>query len=112
MQVYLALYKGKRDGKLSDWTVLKARIGDALTRFFTRGKYSHCEIAVKNGSEFDCYSSSIRDGGVRVKTMPLPSEKWDLIELPDTENVKIVFEKTRGKKYDWLRHCETICPRF
>lgn len=43
--IYLALYKGRRDG--SGWRVWCARATDWLTRALTRGQYSHCEIAVR-----------------------------------------------------------------
>ena len=68
---------------------------------------SYCELAVQvSDGCFDCYSSSIRDGGVRLKTMPLPPEKWDLLELPsgikDHARLQFVFGNTRGRRYDWL----------
>ncbi|WP_250591328.1 hypothetical protein [Neisseria subflava] len=44
-QIYLALYRGRRDG--SGWRVWAARFTDGLTRVLTRGRYSHCEIAVR-----------------------------------------------------------------
>ena len=52
-----------------------ARFTDGLTRILTRGKYSHCEIAVRlpetaGEQEYECYSASLRDGGVRHETMP------------------------------------------
>jgi len=103
-KIYLALYKGRRDG--SGAQVWAARFTDWLTRKLTRGQYSHCEIAVAlDGGQFDCYSSSIRDGGVRCKTMPLPEAKWDLIELPDSSgslktNLAAVFAQTQGQRYD------------
>ena len=84
--IYLALYKGHRDG--SGWRVWCARATDWLTRILTRGQYSHAEIAVRlpendvaDAAQYECYSASIRDGGVRLKTMPLPGNKWDLIDL-------------------------------
>lgn len=43
--IYLALYKGRRDG--SGWRVWCARATDWFTRVLTRGKYSHCEIAIR-----------------------------------------------------------------
>ena len=104
LKIYLALYKGRRDG--SGAQVWAARFTDWLTRVLTRGQYSHCEIAVAlDGGQFECYSSSIRDGGVRMKTMPLPSEKWDLIALPDVAgslkaNLAAVFARTQGQRYD------------
>lgn len=104
LKIYLALYKGRRDG--SGAQVWAARFSDWLTRKLTRGQYSHCEIAVAlDGGQFECYSSSIRDGGVRCKTMPLPAAKWDLIELPDSSgslktNLAAVFAQTQGQRYD------------
>ena len=85
-QYYLALYKGHRGG--SGWRVWCARATDWLTRILTRGQYSHAEIAYGpvEGGGYDCISSSVRDGGVRAKTMLLPADKWDLIPLPDSIN--------------------------
>ena len=64
-QIYLALYKGRRNG--TGWRVWAARFTDGLTRVLTRGRYSHCEIAYgpAEGGGYDCISSSVRDGGVR-----------------------------------------------
>ncbi len=100
--IYLALYKGRRDG--SGWRVWCVRATDWLIRTLTHSIYSHCELAVlRDNGQYDCYSSSIRDGGVRLKTMPLPPEKWDLIPVRATEaQVRAAFETTRGTKYDWL----------
>ena len=97
-QVYLALYKGHK--RLMDWAVRTA----------TRGQYSHCEIAVKQGftDAYHCYSASARDGGVRSKTMLLPAEKWDLIEIRDAEaheKVWALYQATQRAKYGliWAR---------
>ncbi|OOF43535.1 hypothetical protein BKK49_00320 [Rodentibacter rarus] len=38
-QIYLALYKGKPKNRLE-------RLQDGIIRFFTKGQYSHCEIAI------------------------------------------------------------------
>lgn len=107
--LYLALYKGNRDGYAP--AAVKARIGDWLTRKITRGIYSHCEIAdpCANGG-YACYSSSIRDGGVRVKKMELPSEKWDLIPLETVpvSHLEEVWQSARGKKYDWTGAIGTV----
>lgn len=103
--IYLALYRGRRDG--SGWRVWCARATDWLTRVLTRGQYSHCEIAMRlpetaDGQEYECYSASIRDGGVRLKTMSLPADKWDLIPLPDSvgERLHGLWEETQGQGYD------------
>ena len=103
--IYLALYHGHRGG--TGWRVWAARFTDGLTRVLTRGRYSHCEIAVREhtqASVYTCYSASIRDGGVRCKVMPLPAAKWDLIPLPSTpkahEQLQRVWAETRGQGYD------------
>lgn len=112
-QVYLALYKGRKTGwRLRD---LIARFSDWLTRKLTRGEYSHCEIAVKKqvfesghhydmDTYYDCYSASIRDGGVRCKVIDVESDKWDLVPLSGISEakIKLYFELTKGKKYDWF----------
>ena len=106
-QIYLALYKGRRDG--SDWRVWPARFTDWFTRKLTRGQYSHAEIVVREhpqASVYTCYSASIRDKGVRRKVMPLPAAKWDLIPLPSTpeahEQLQRVWAATEGQGYDLM----------
>ncbi|HEZ4469369.1 TPA: hypothetical protein WIX58_001237 [Neisseria meningitidis] len=103
--IYLALYRGRRDG--TGWLVWFARATDWLTRVLTRGRYSHCELAVRlpetvEEQEYECYSASIRDKGVRRKVMPLPSTKWDLIALPDSvsERLHSLWKETQGQGYD------------
>lgn len=100
-KVYLAMYKAE-----GDWV-------DKVIRLFTGKPYSHCEIAVEvvEGMPY-CYSSSPRDGGVRRKIMKLPKEKWDLIPLPYTSGQKVeaFYQKTRGKKYDFLGAVGCVLP--
>jgi len=98
MTIYIAFYKG-HGGNF--WQ----RCQDRLIRFFTRGKYSHCEIAVTHTvkqSVYECFTASPRSGGVRYKEMPLPSEKWDLITLEANRSVVDFYYAHQGKKYDWL----------
>lgn len=106
-KVYLALYKGS-GGSLYD------RLTDWLIRKITKGKYSHCEIAVKKETNFtdrydceeyyECYSSSVRDGGVRKKVIHLDDGKWDLIKLNNVTEAQIeyYYRITKDKKYDWF----------
>ena len=105
--IYLALYRGRRDG--TGWRVCLARLSDWLTRCLTRGQYSHAEIAIRLPENnpageplFECYSASVRDGGVRCKTMPLSPEKWDLIALPEAVNGRLhsLWKETQGQGYD------------
>ena len=102
--VYLAIYGGRRDGAWYRPGVAAARVSDWIIRTLTGRPYSHCELAVPCADgQYDCYSSSIRDGGVRFKTMPLPPEKWDLIPVDvNPEQVYEALAATFGAKYDWL----------
>lgn len=96
-RVYLACYYG-RASKL--WH----RTCDTITRFFTRGKYSHCELVVKlDDGKYLCYSSSYRDGGVRSKIMELDSDKWELfpVSVPLSQ-IEGFYDKTKGSGYDLL----------
>lgn len=100
-KVYLALYKGRKSGRTPK--ALAMRFADWVIRKATRGIYSHCEIALALGDGvFECYSSSLRDGGVRCKVMPLPSAKWDLIALPDSVGGRLhsLWKETQGQGYD------------
>lgn len=98
MSVFVAFYKGKP----RNIGEIKEHIYDYGIRLVTFGQYSHCEIAVYKDVLFDCYSSSPRDGGVRMKNMALPSDRWDLIPVNLTEQQVIdFFNQNKGKKYDW-----------
>lgn len=104
--IYLALYHGHRGG--TGWRVWAARFTDGLTRILTRGRYSHCEIAIRlavqdSEPQYECYSASLRDGGVRMKVMPLPADKWDLIPLDDAvlhAHTVGLYLRTAGQGYD------------
>ena len=100
IKVYLALYKGRKDGK--GVKVQLARLADWTIRKITCGQYSHCEIAIDLDGKFECYSASWRDGGVRRKLIYLSPEKWDLIELPESsaQQARDLYRQTLGAKYD------------
>lgn len=112
-KVYLALYKGT-GGSLYD------RLTDWIIRKVTKGKYSHCEIAVRKSEIkdhyhreewYECYSSSPRDGGVRLAVINLDDGKWDLIELPHVseQQVKAYFAATKCQPYDWRGVLGIVC---
>ena len=88
MVAKLAFYKGKGSAT------------DKVVRWWTSSPYSHVEIVV--GDEW--YSSSPRDGGVRVKTITSPNpDSWDYVEVSvDMEQLQCVFIRHDGKGYDWL----------
>lgn len=98
--IYLALYKGPADDLvhvISHWvTCIVLSMRDLKIT-----KYSHTEICIDGV----CYSSSVRDKGVRSKVINLDSGKWDYIDITgkvDREYALKVFESKKGKKYDWL----------
>ena len=103
MSVYLASYKGRKTGH--DAKACLARLADGLVRLATGGLYAHCEIAILlSDGQYRCFSASLRDGGVRTKLMPLPSDKWDLIQLPEKAAVSAasLYARTQHAGYDLL----------
>lgn len=112
-RVYLALYKGRKRG--TSPRELWQRLMDWAVRIATRGQYSHCEIAVKHGftDDYHCYSASLRDGGVRSKTMLLPADKWDLIPIRDADaydRVWALYQATIGARYDYIGALGVVSP--
>ena len=82
----LAFYKAK-----GNWV-------DLLIRVFTKSKYSHVEILCNK----DWYSSSPRDGGVRVKQIVNDGNSWDFIEIDiDKERLYQKYREYKGKGYDF-----------
>ncbi|SFB73980.1 hypothetical protein SAMN05216344_102157 [Polaromonas sp. OV174] len=66
-----AFYKGRK------------RPFNRLTAWWLRGPYSHCELILGTDAAglSICASSSMMDGGVRIKHMKLDPENWDVIEV-------------------------------
>ncbi len=80
---------------------------DKLIRFVTGSEYSHCEIVIDGF----CWSSSLRDSGVRGKYINLQSGHWDVIDLPGDEwLVCLWFKNHEGAGYDWLGLIRTVIP--
>lgn len=102
-KIYVAFYKHKRPCNNVRNTIY--RIVDEIIKLFSKGKYSHCEIAVDIGNNnYNCYTSSNLDGGVRCKVMPLPTERWDLVEINNIaySDIRQFYKKTLGCKYDFF----------
>ena len=77
---------------------------DRVTRLWLMGKYSHCEIvlAYKDGRAV-CVSSSLPDGGVRVKDIALDPGHWDVIEVAgDLAYARQWMDEHAGQGYDVL----------
>lgn len=88
--VKLALYRPHK------WNDL---IGRSICAW-TRSPYSHCELVIDG----DCYSSSLRDGGVRRKRIDLDKPWWDVVHIPwaDAYSVREVFAQHIGEPYGYL----------
>lgn len=76
--MHLALYKGPPTGYLIH------TMSHYATRLWTWSKYSHAELVIDGM----CYTSSIRDGGVRVKLIDLNSGRWDSVPITSNSKVK------------------------
>lgn len=100
----LALYKGPPKNDILH------SITHYLTKLFTWSKYSHSEIVIDGV----CYSSSLRDGGVRKKTIDLSSGRWDVFSITDNQEVitKALawFNSNEGKAYDYRNIVRYILP--
>lgn len=61
--------------------------------------YSHAELVIDGR----CYSSSVRDGGVRSKTIDLATGRWHVIDAPgvDADAALRRFAEREGLGYDW-----------
>lgn len=93
MHQSIAFYKGRK------------RLFNRLTSFWLRGPYSHVELVLgyDEAGQAICASSSMMDGGVRVKHMRLDLTHWDLV--PVSGNVDAAWEWLRrheGAGYDYL----------
>jgi len=92
----MAFYKGTRPGLYG--------IANRVGRYLDRGPYSHTEL-IFSDARYSA-SSSIMDGGVRIKFIGYTSVgSWDFLPIPDKDNTiekkaKDWFEKYVGAKYD------------
>lgn len=84
------------------------RLGWFLTRLVQKGKYknvTHCEAILlehEDGS-VTIGSSSLRDGGVRIKRCFLTPENWLITDFPQWDAIESAawFAEHDGEKYDW-----------
>ena len=105
--IFIAFYHGKKPYKHGESKIKTHwfRILDRLTRFFTNGKYSHCEIAIRDEEgKYSIYSASVRDGGVRVHHgEELTTGQWTLVPVDISEAAVIkYFDEHKGRGYDFF----------
>lgn len=102
----LAFYKGEGGS-------LMARLGDAAIRKATGGRFSHVEAIAglaQLGREHLCHSSSLRDGGVRTKTVFLDPDRWELLTVAADERLAVNrIQSQSGLPYDWRG---LLCSQF
>ena len=95
MSAQLAFYKG-RD-----------RLFDRAVQWWTNGPYSHCELVIDGL----CYSSSLRDDGIRTKVIDLTSGRWDVVAVTiDERAAQDWFFNHRGAAYDWAGLLGFVLP--
>ena len=94
--VKVLFYKGRRCENNS------ATLFDNFICWLTDSRFSHVELAFDTSEPYvyECWSSSTRDGGVRVKRIDTSSENWVILSVDkDVSAHKLLAE--RGKKYDY-----------
>jgi hypothetical protein len=97
---------------------LSVRLGWALTRLVQKGEFgrvTHCEAILRDwgGGVADIASSSVRDGGVRIKEkVPLTAGNWVVVSVPIWlgDFSRHWFERHAGAPYDWRGAVATVLP--
>ncbi len=99
----IAFYIGDHDK--DTWSV---RLGWWLTRLVQKGQFkqvTHVEaiLAEHEDGSVTIGSSSLRDGGVRMKRCFLTLEHWIIIDVPQWDATKAAawFVEHDGQPYDW-----------
>jgi len=100
LMVKIAFYKGNSS---TAWNNFWAN----AVRWWTGGPYSHTEVITKTDEtgKHLCYSSTIKEHGVRGEWRVLPESDWDFVDVDsDPEAVTAWFEDKikQGCKYDML----------
>lgn len=93
----------------------KARHGTLLDKLIDRLTesvgFSHVELVFDDGTFF---SSSGRDGGVRLKTIVPKPDHWKLFDLPilavDERKLRLWCGSQVGRKYDWWGVLRFVLP--
>jgi len=93
------------------------RLGWWLTRLVQKGTYSnvtHVEaiLAEHEDGSVTIGSSSIRDGGVRIKRCVLTPEHWIIVDVPQWDAIEaaVWFAEHDGEPYDWRGAFATCMP--
>lgn len=111
MKTRIAFYLGRRAENP------KSLIGDWLICLVTRSRFSHVELVASHrqapwgttvnhkpytGPLALMYSSSLRDKGVRGKTLTLVPDRWVVVEIDgDSRGAISYISKREGTPYGW-----------
>lgn len=94
--VVLAFYKGRQAGPFTSW----------LVAWWCRTDYSHCELLLDRWAwyRYECGSSVLTDGGVRVKVRDLDPLQWDCYLIDDigVDYARAWFGAHKSERYDLL----------
>lgn len=83
----------------------RKRLFNRLVSWWLVGLYSHCELILHTDANgyATCASASYMDGGVRVKTMRLDPEHWDIVDVPDAYlSARMWLTQHEDDRYDVL----------
>ncbi|PCH94280.1 MAG: hypothetical protein COB84_07835 [Rhodobacteraceae bacterium] len=92
----------------------QGRFFDRLIRLITRSPYSHVELVLSSGVQMSSdqdwrlysLSSSLRDGGVRIKIIHYEVGKWEFVQLENWskthDGVWLTARQYVGQPYDIL----------
>ncbi len=101
--VYLAFYK-------PSFRALIKHPFDLAICLFTWSRLSHVEIVIAYDHQTwglrRWYSSSPRDGGMRIRQIAPRPEHWVFVHIPwvsqeQAEELHDWFDRKRGRRYDW-----------
>ena len=102
-EVYLAFYKVTSKGAKWDDVIVDCWTG--------MNGFSHVELVINDNGNYTMYSSSPRDGGVRMKSHRYNENTWEYVKIDlDPEHIELLFKMTDGLLYDWKGILGFILP--
>ena len=116
MAYFLAFYIGKKKIEKGFKPKVRSMVErgfDGLIRLVTQSRISHVEVVEQlDDGLFSCWSSSLRDGGIRNKKIDLTPDKWLLVPLSQWTHSKCVqwFIQKNGLKYDLCGAIASVIP--
>ena len=103
-QVAIAFYKGPPKDDFVH------TLSHVATKVWTASKWSHAELVVDG----ICYSSSLRDKGIRSKVINLDTGRWDVVKFElDADKIESAvkwFYLNEHAEYDWRNIVRFVIP--